>query len=168
MIKHCTQCGQAVEQRRTHGALRPVCLSCGHIHFIDPKVAVAVVIEREGALLLIQRKGAPEAGKWSVPAGYVDAGEDPARAAEREAREETGLEVRVTALWDVIAKSDPAEGADILIVYAAEVIGGALQAGDDAAQAVFHTRDQLPPVDQIAFASAKRLLARWREAARDP
>jgi ADP-ribose pyrophosphatase YjhB (NUDIX family) len=162
MIHFCTQCGQPVEQRQTHGARRPVCPACGHIHFIDPKVAVAVVVERDGALLLIQRKGAPEAGKWSVPAGYVDAGEDPARAAEREAHEETGLAVRVTALWDVIAKTEPQEGADILIVYLAEITGGDLQAGDDAAQALFHTRDRLPPLDQIAFGSAKRIVLRWR------
>ena len=94
----CLRCGHALEERQADGALRPVCPQCGRVHFFDPKVAVGLVIERAGQLLLIRRRNAPGQGLWSIPAGFVDAGEDPARAAEREALEETGLTVRVTAL----------------------------------------------------------------------
>lgn len=160
--RFCVRCGQALELRLIEGAVRPVCPACGKIHFIDPKVAVAVVVERGDALLLIQRKGDPEKGKWSMPAGFVDAGEDPAHAAEREAREETGLQVRVTALLDVIAKAEPAEGADILIVYRASVVGGALAPGDDAAAAGFFTPAALPT--DLAFASTRAVIARWLAA----
>jgi ADP-ribose pyrophosphatase YjhB (NUDIX family) len=160
--KFCLRCGQALEHRPTEGAVRPVCPACGKIHFIDPKVAVAVIVERGETLLLIQRKGDPEKGKWSMPAGFVDAGEDPARAAEREAREETGLHVRVTALLDVIAKAEPAEGADILIVYRAEAVGGALAPGDDAAAAGFFAPADLPA--ELAFASTRVVIARWLAA----
>jgi ADP-ribose pyrophosphatase YjhB (NUDIX family) len=157
--KFCVRCGHALELRPVEGALRPICPACGKIHFIDPKVAVAILIERAGELLLIRRKGDPEKGKWSMPAGFVDAGEDPARAAEREAWEETGLQVRVGALLDVIPKSEAAEGADILIVYRAEVIGGALAPGDDAAEVGYFGRSALPA--ELAFASTRVVIARW-------
>jgi ADP-ribose pyrophosphatase YjhB (NUDIX family) len=158
-IKFCTSCGNAVEYREKYGAVRPVCPACGHTHFIDPKVAVCVLVERSGQVLLIRRRGEPERGKWSLPAGFVDAGEAPARAAEREALEETGLRVRVTALLDVIARSEAVEGADILIVYRAEVMAGEPAAGDDADEARYFPREQLPA--ELAFASTRIVLEQW-------
>jgi ADP-ribose pyrophosphatase YjhB (NUDIX family) len=158
-IKFCPRCGHTVNYRQTHGAVRPVCPQCGRIHFIDPKVAVAVVVEREGRLLLIKRGMAPERGKWSLPAGFVDAGEDPAQAAEREALEETHLRVRAAGLLDVIPKAEAAEGADILIVYRAEILDGVLAPGDDAEEARFFAPEELPA--DLAFASARQIAARW-------
>ena len=71
-INFCIRCGHTLEMRQAFGRLRPVCPTCGRIHFIDPKVAVGVVIEREGKILLIRRANPPEQGKWSFPAGFVD------------------------------------------------------------------------------------------------
>ena len=157
-LNFCPRCGHPLELRQTLGALRPVCTQCGRVHFIDPKVAVGLVIEHAGTLLLIQRRIEPEAGKWSIPAGFVDAGEDPARAAEREALEETGLQVQVTRLLDVYPRGGPTEGADILIVYAAQVTGGLLQPGDDAAQAAYFAPSALP---ELAFTSTQKIIERW-------
>ena len=158
-IKFCPRCGHAVVYRHLHGAVRPVCPECRYVHFLDPKVAVAIIIEHDNSLLMIRRRGDPERGKWSMPAGFVDAGEDVRRAAEREAFEETGLRVQVVELLDVIPKSEANEGADILIVYRAEVVGGELCAGDDAERAEFIHRDALPT--EIAFASTRLVLDRW-------
>jgi ADP-ribose pyrophosphatase YjhB (NUDIX family) len=138
-----------------YGAERPVCPACGWVHFADPKVAAAVFVERAGQVLLVQRAMEPHAGEWGVPAGFVDAWEDPARAAERECLEETGLQVRVTGLIDVIAGREHPRGADILIAYRAEVVAGELRAGDDASRAAFFSRDDLPP---LAFRATSLLL----------
>lgn len=159
-IKFCVRCGQAMDYGPKQGRLRPVCPACNYTHFIDPKVAVAVIVERAGQLLMIRRKGEPERGKWSFPAGFMDAGEDPARAAEREALEETGLQVRVTTLFDVFPKFGPHEGADVLIVYRAEIAGGMLAAGDDAEQVAFFSPEGLPT--ELAFISTEAVLAQWR------
>lgn len=157
----CVRCGHALEYREAYGRVRPICPECGRIHFIDPKVAVGVVVEREGKLLLVRRANDPEKGKWSIPAGFVDKGEDPAGAAAREAEEETGLTVRVTALWDVIPKGQDTEGADIFIAYRAEVVGGEPAAGDDASDVAYFGPTELP---EIAFASTRRIIARWQGA----
>jgi ADP-ribose pyrophosphatase YjhB (NUDIX family) len=138
--------------------MRPVCTQCGRVHFIDPKVAVGLLAAEAGRLLLIQRANDPERGKWSIPAGFVDAGEDPARAAEREGLEETGLRFEVTGLLDVYPRGGSVEGADILIVYRARAIGGALQPGDDAAQARFFAPNELP---ELAFVSTQKVIERW-------
>ncbi|MDW8328201.1 MAG: NUDIX domain-containing protein [Anaerolineales bacterium] len=162
-IKFCTRCGGAMEYREAFGTVRPVCPACGHVHFIDPKVAVCVLVERDGQVLMVRRRSDPERGKWSFPAGFVDAGEAPARAAEREALEETGLRVRVTALLDVIAKNEAVEAADILIVYRAEADDGAPAPGDDADEARYFPRNELP--NELAFASTQIVITKWVQSA---
>jgi ADP-ribose pyrophosphatase YjhB (NUDIX family) len=141
--------------REIHHASRPACPACGWVHFEDPKVAAAVLVEQDGKVLLTRRASQPFKGKWSLPAGFVDAREDPARAAERECLEETGLIVRVTGLVDVVGGREHERGADIVIIYRAEIIGGQVSAGDDADRAEFFLYDQLP---DLAFQSNINLL----------
>ena len=159
-INFCLRCGQALEQRARFGRMRPVCPACGRVHFIDPKVAVGVMIERLGQVLLIQRANPPEQGNWSFPAGFVDGGENPARAAEREACEETGLTVRALDVLAVVGKAAPNEGADILIVYRAEVVGGALAPADDAVAARYFGPHEVPA--NLAFPSTRQIIGEWQ------
>jgi len=158
-INFCMRCGHSLETREAFGKVRPVCPQCGRVHFMDPKVAVALVVERDRKLLLVRRANDPERGKWSMPAGFVDRGEDPAEAAAREGLEETGLTVRITQLMEVLGKGDDTEGADILIVYRAEAVAGELTPGDDASEADYFGPDELPA---LAFASTRKVIARWK------
>ena len=153
--KYCLRCGTALEQQPSYGEIRPVCPSCGWIFFADPKVAAAVLVEKDDAVLLVQRSFNPHLGKWSLPAGFVNAGEAPADAARRECLEETGLDVRITRLLDVYAKKEHPGGADFIIVYAAEIITGTLTAADDADDAAFFQRAELP---ELAFDATKYIL----------
>jgi 8-oxo-dGTP diphosphatase len=122
-------------------------------------VAAGTVVVRDGEVLLILRATRPGLGLWSIPAGFVEYDEDPAVTAVRECYEETGLEVELTGLLDVT----PGEGlpgeASFMVVYQGQVVGGRLQAGDDARQAGFFSPDNLPP---LAFASTRRALEKWR------
>jgi len=138
------------------GKPRPVCPQCGWIYFADPKVAAAVLIEQDNRVLLVRRVNEPYRGFWTLPAGFVDAGEDPARAAERECLEETDLTVRVTRVIDVIAGREHPRGADFIIVYAAQYVSGAPQAGDDADQIGWFERSNLPP---LAFHATQKVLS---------
>jgi len=56
---------------------------------------VAAVIEREGRVLICQRKGGRHALKWEFPGGKVERGETPQVALERELREELAIEARI-------------------------------------------------------------------------
>lgn len=155
---HCIRCGARMADRPSYGRPRPVCPSCGYIHFDDPKVAAAVVVEQEGKILLVRRAYNPEQGKWSLPAGFVDADEDPRQAAIRECLEETGLSVRILGLLDVIYGREHPRGASIVIVYRAEVEGGSLAAGDDAGEVGLFAASALPP---LAFRATQQVVERW-------
>ena len=135
--------------------MRPVCLDCGWIHFSDPKVAAATVIMKDGKVLLVRRKNNPQRGKWTLPAGFVDGGENPIHAAERECLEETSLTVQVTGLLDVIPGLEHSKGADILIVYKATTVKGILHAQDDVDMADWFQLDNLPP---LAFDATRKVL----------
>lgn len=154
-IKFCPRCGTAVELKKKFGKVRPVCPACGWMHFADPKVAAAVLVEQEGRVLLVRRVNEPFRGLWTLPAGFVDAEENPASAAARECEEETGLKVRVTRVVDIIAGREHERGADFIIVYAAEVESGILQAGDDAEDVGWFERSNLPP---LAFKATRQVL----------
>ena len=153
--RFCPLCARALETRQLFGKLRPVCPDCGWMYFSDPKVAAAVVVENDGQVLLTRRVNEPQRGLWSLPAGFVDAYEDPVRAAERECLEETGLQVAVTELMEVFSGREHPRGADIVIVYRACWTGGNLAHGDDADQAAFFPYNQLPA---LAFKVTRSIL----------
>jgi 8-oxo-dGTP diphosphatase len=153
--RYCPQCSAALHNQTIFGKHRPICPTCGFIYFSDPKVAAGVLVEQNGTILLVRRINEPQQGLWSFPAGFIDAGEDPREAAIRECLEETGLEVEITGLVDVVGGREHERGADIVIVYSAVVTGGTLHPGDDADQAVFFPRDQLPA---LAFRATRVVL----------
>ncbi|WP_026401310.1 NUDIX hydrolase [Actinomadura rifamycini] len=93
----------------------------------------AIVRDREGRLLLVLRGRPPGAGRWSVPGGRVEPGEDDAAAVARELLEETGLRVRAGALVGTVERDGPGGVVYEIHDYAATVLGGTPRAGDDAA-----------------------------------
>lgn len=154
-IKFCPRCAAEVTREDKFGMVRPVCPQCGWIYFIDPKVAAAVLVERDGRVLLVRRVNEPFRGLWTLPAGFVNGNEDPAEAAARECLEETGLSVRVTRVLDVIAGREHERGADFVIVYHAEFVSGELTPADDADAADWFARSDLPP---LAFRATQKVL----------
>ena len=148
---HCAFCGSLLDGQQPR-----VCTACGRTAYRDPKVGVgAVVRDDAGRLLLVQRGIAPAKGLWSLPAGFVDADEDPRDAAAREALEETGLAVRVGDVIDVW--SGGGGRASFFLAFHAVVTGGVLQAGDDAVDAGWFALDHLP---ELAFASTRAVAER--------
>ncbi len=131
-----------------------------------PEVATDVVIEledRPGRPVVVIRRGHPPEGH-ALPGGFVEIGESVEQAAVREAREETGLDIRLGPLLGVY--SDPARdprGHTVAIVWVASARGQPV-AGDDAAGIVITDPEQAPP---LVFDHG-RILAdyvAWRRAA---
>jgi len=156
-IKFCPCCAAEVAYIDKFDMVRPVCPQCGWIYFQDPKVAAAVLVEKDGRVLLVRRVYEPFCGLWTLPAGFVNGGEDPAEAAARECLEETGLRVRVTRVLDVISGKEHERGADFIIVYHAELVSGELAAADDADAAEWFVREDLPP---LAFKATQQMLGK--------
>ncbi len=111
-------------------------------------MGVAVLIRDEaGRVLMVKRaEGATRSGLWSIPAGYMDYGEEVRAAAARELREETGLDVEVGEVLFVATNfHDPAK-VTVGIWFSGTVRGGDLQAGDDAADVGWFDLEDLPPL----------------------
>ena len=110
----------------------------------NPVPTVDVIIEINGGIVLIERKNPPHG--WALPGGFVDYGESLEQAAIREAREETGLEVRL--LRQLHTYSDPHRDTrlhTISTVFVAAATGEP-RGGDDALRAEIFQKGTLPPL----------------------
>ncbi len=128
------------------------CPHCGEevTAYRNPIPTADVLIHVPGrGVALIERANPPHG--WALPGGFIDYGESAEDAAVREAKEETGLDVRLIGLLGVYSKPgrDPRHHT-LTVVYIAEALEPEkLKAGDDAAMAAFWPLGELPA--QIAF-----------------
>jgi ADP-ribose pyrophosphatase YjhB (NUDIX family) len=88
-----------------------------------PTLGVNIAIVEQGQILLTMRSDFPI---WCLPGGAVEDGETLAQAAIREAREETGLEVRLTGLVGTYSRPNWPAGGAHEVLFAAQRIGGEL------------------------------------------
>lgn len=132
-----------------------------------PLLAVDIIVELNGKLVLIERKHEPFG--WALPGGFVDVDEAPAHAAVREAKEETSLDVEVTAqLHAYGAPGRDPRGHCVSVAYVARDLGTApARAADDARNLQTFALDALP---QLAFDHATIIAdyMRWKADASHP
>jgi 8-oxo-dGTP diphosphatase len=115
---------------------------------LTPRLSVDMVIEledRAGRPVVLVERGHPPPG-FALPGGFVEIGETVEEAARREAREETGLDIRLLGLLGVY--SDPARdlrGHTVTIAFVACARGEPV-AGDDAAGVLVADPARVPPL----------------------
>ena len=117
-----------------------------------PFVGVGVVVWRGDNVLLIQRGKPPRIGAWSLPGGAQELGETVRETAVREVREETGVEIDVTHLIDVVDTITRDKDGRVrlqytLVDFAAEWRLGETIAGSDARGAQWIHPDDLGPLN---------------------
>jgi ADP-ribose pyrophosphatase YjhB (NUDIX family) len=156
-FRFCPGCRGALESRllKRGEPERLVCVQCGQVHYLDPKVAVGTIIRTEDSrLVLVRRAIEPGYGLWVFPGGYVDRGEEVTAAAIREAREEAGLDVRLDGLVNIYSY---AGRPLVIIVYAASAVSGSLCTDEEGLEAALFAPDQIPWSD-LAFPSTNDAL----------
>jgi ADP-ribose pyrophosphatase YjhB (NUDIX family) len=159
-FKYCRYCGGLLEEV-SHVPVRLRCINCRRELFLNPKVGVALLIEKDGALLLARRAENPFKGWWTLPAGYVEYEETCEQAAIREAREELSTPVRLRGIHGVYSYGDDPRSRMVLIVYRAECSLNALKAGDDVSECKFFAASELP--ENIAFEGIESAIADWQQ-----
>lgn len=114
-----------------------------------PKLGVSAVALHDGRILLIQRGHEPAMGKWSLPGGHVEFGEDLHSAVLREVREETGLDAVVDRFLGFVERIE-AEYHYVILDFVVDVYDASgVSAGDDAADAAWFELDGLGDVDLV-------------------
>jgi ADP-ribose pyrophosphatase YjhB (NUDIX family) len=165
--RFCPRCRSELETAELDGRRRLACPSpdCSFIFYQNPIPAAGAVIVQDNAILLVRRAHPPKIGWWSLPAGFMEWDEHPTRTTVRELKEETGLDVELTSLFEVYSGSDDCRNNAVLILYLARIAGGRIEPGDDASEVRFFSFDDLP--DNIAFLSHRQAIADYQERFRD-
>jgi len=156
----CPRCGRELDVRETEDGPRPHCPDCDVTVYANAAVMARVLVHDDDRVLLIERgvgsdksgvrrgdRPAPDVGAWATPGGHVDAGETAREAAARELEEEAGLAADPDVLRFVTEGSldfgwpDTYVSFNYALDYAETT--GSVDAGSDAADARWWTRDEL-------------------------
>jgi ADP-ribose pyrophosphatase YjhB (NUDIX family) len=131
------------------------------VQFRNPVPGVVVVVEKEGHVLLGKRSGSYGEGKWGLPQGYIEFDEDFLTAAIREVKEETGLDVRIRTILNVVSNRLSPTLHTLAIILLAGVEAGQPRAGDD-----MQTLEWVPlsgPLPEMAFEADRRIIERYEK-----
>jgi ADP-ribose pyrophosphatase YjhB (NUDIX family) len=113
-----------------------------------PKLDVRGLVLEEGHVLLV--KELADGGLWTLPGGWIEVGESPREAVEKEVREESGYVVRATrllAVWDRDRHGHPPHPAHIYkLMFLCERVGGAAADSLETQGASFFPLTALPPL----------------------
>lgn len=159
--RYCPRCGAEVKLQNKEGRKRPVCSSCGHIIYVNPIPAAALVVINEGNILLTLRKVEPQKGQWCLPGGFLEWGESPEEGGKRELLEETGITAGSLSLLGVYASVTDVKVHVIVIAYQVITWSGVPVAGDDASDVRWFAINSIPP---LAFSVHERALADMKSA----
>ncbi len=103
----------------------------------QPLVGIGAVLVCNGKILLEKRKNDPGKGKWSIPGGLVDLGENLEQTVIREVKEETQLDVENPELIDAVDNVTVDDDGQVkyhfvIVDYFVRLKGGTIKASSDA------------------------------------
>jgi 8-oxo-dGTP diphosphatase len=164
--QHCPRCGAALRGVEN----RVECDSCGFVHYSSSRpTASAFVLDEDGRILLARRAYEPDAGKWDVPGGFLEEGEDPVEGLRRELREEAAIEIDVGDFVGVFVDTydDLPNPSHVLnLVWEARIAEGEPTPDDDVSELRWFPKDALPKDVDLAFRWLAKSLRHWGDRAR--
>ena len=150
-FKFCPVCGGRLNalNLKAHEPTRLVCSDCDFVFYLDPKLVACCIVELDDKIVLLKRGISPQKGKWVMPGGYVDRGEEVVAAAIRETEEECGLKIHIKDLLGVYSYPGKVE---VIIVYVATPASGILRVGDETQDVKLYGLQEIP-WNNLAFQS---------------
>jgi len=161
-FRYCPDCGAKLDpvQGNHERLISQTCAVCGAVHFRNAKPCAGALVVRDGRVLLGRRAVEPGRGCWDIPGGFLNPWEHPSEAAVREVREETGLDVRLTRLLDIVIDTYHDRDYTLNLYWVGEILGGQERAADDLCELRWFTPDELP--GELAFPHCALVLQAWR------
>ncbi len=154
--RFCPRCAAPLER----GERFVRCRACGTVEWSNSVPGVQALVVDGGRVLLGRRAHRPGVGRWDIPGGFLEEGEEAEPGLRRELLEETGLEiepVEYLGTW-----TEPYEHRYVLsLTWIARPVGGSARAGDDLAEVRWFGTGELP-LDELAFATHRAVLEHWR------
>jgi ADP-ribose pyrophosphatase YjhB (NUDIX family) len=119
-----------------------------------------VFVEKDRHVLLCLRSARMlNGGKWCLPGGFIEWGEDFITAGRREVREETGLEVEIKAILSIAANQHTPDASTMSIILLAEPMSGEPQPMDETDDVRWHPFEA--PLPTMAFAHHEHIIQRY-------
>lgn len=137
----CPKCGNSVDD----GSGLPHCSNCDITYYRNAKPCASVLPVKDGKVLLARRGRDPFKGAYDIIGGFMEADELPEQAAIREAKEETGLDIKITSLLGIYSDRYGDDGdATLNLHYIGEIVGGDMKPMDDVADLEWIAISQVP------------------------
>ncbi|MBN2119802.1 MAG: NUDIX hydrolase [Candidatus Omnitrophica bacterium] len=155
-FKFCPLCRHYLLKKTIDGRKRLICQKCGWVYYKNPlPVAVSLVENKQGEVLIVKRNLKPGINKWSLPGGFVEFGEAPESACLRELKEETGLRGKIERLIGVYIQKTREYGSVLVIGYMVKISKDYLSLNSELRDAKFFNKKELPV---IPFSSHRKII----------
>ena len=136
---------------------RYVCVTCGVIHYSNPRIVAGCLVVHGDQVLLCRRNIEPRRGYWTFPAGYLETGETIAQGAARETWEEATAQVQ---LDDLYALYNLPYISQVYMFYRARLQGGSFAPGIESQDVRLFSEAEIP-WNELAFAVVRVTLTHY-------
>lgn len=155
-MKFCSNCGTSLDLLVPPGddRERHVCPACGRIHYVNPKLVVGCVAEWKNRILLCRRGIGPRYGMWTLPAGFMEAGETAAEGARRETLEEARADVEIIAPYVLLNLTFVSQ---VYLMFRARLLDGKFGCGHESLDVRLFDESDVP-WDDLAFKTVRETL----------
>jgi 8-oxo-dGTP diphosphatase len=158
--RFCMVCAAPLEDVGDEAHAYKQCTACKRPHWRNPAPTVTVFVEKDRHVLLCLRSQRMlEGGKWCLPGGFIEWGEDFLTAGRREVREETGLEVEIKSILTIASNRHTPDASTLSIILLAAPMQGEPQPMDETDDVRWHPFDQ--PLPAMAFDHQEHLIKRY-------
>lgn len=148
-MKFCSQCGETVTHRIPDGDNRHryVCDGCEAIHYQNPRIIAGCLPIHGDKILLCKRSIEPRAGKWTLPAGFLENGETTAAGALRETSEEANANAEIIDLYTLFSLPHISQ---VYMFYRAQLSDLNFSPGHETLETRMFEEHEIP-WDELAF-----------------
>jgi 8-oxo-dGTP diphosphatase len=130
--QYCPFCKKELKIKIEEDKPRKWCPDCDWTYYPRVAMSVSALIKKDNQVLMVKRARQPFKGTWVLPAGFLDYGEHPMQALEREIKEETNLKVKQSKFLKFYqVKDDPRAMGHIHFCYQVTVKNGELKTDTD-------------------------------------